>query len=76
MSDVIDDANDRAERWLTAQIEEHQYQMSATAAFNAGLCRNCDEKLDDGRAYCDSECASDFEKRQRANQRNGFRVVP
>jgi hypothetical protein len=71
MSDIIDDANDRAERWLTAQIEEHQYQMSATAAFNAGLCRNCDEKLDDGRAYCDSECASDFEKRQRAHRRNG-----
>lgn len=71
MSDIIDDANDRAEKWLTAHIEEHVYQMSVAAVFNSGHCRNCDETLDDGRAYCDMECALDFEKRQHANRRNG-----
>ena len=72
MSDVIDDANERAEKWLTAHIEEHVYQMSVAAVFNSGRCRNCDEALDDGQAYCDSECASDFEKRQHSIRRNGI----
>lgn len=76
MSDIIDDANDCAEKWLAAHIEEHQYQTNlASIVFGYGRCRNCDKALDDGRSYCDRDCAADFEKRQRASKRNGFRAV-
>lgn len=71
MTDIIDDANERAAKWLNAQIEEHQWQMGhAVSAFEVGRCRNCDDKLDDGRNYCDSECAADFEARQKSERRN------
>lgn len=72
MTDIIDDANDRAARWLDAQIQEHQYQMGhAVSAFEVGLCRNCEEKLDDGRNYCDKTCRNDHQKRMADEARNG-----
>lgn len=41
MTGIIDDANERAAKWLNAQIEEHQYQMGhAVSAFEVGRCRN------------------------------------
>lgn len=70
MTDIIDDANERADKWLAAQIEEHQYQLShAVSAFEIGRCRNCDEKLDDGRNYCDENCRDDHWKRICADMR-------
>ncbi len=71
-SDPIDAASDYTDRWLEAQISEHQYQLAhAVSAYPVGECRNCSTRLDDGRAYCDAECARDFEDRQRADRRNG-----
>lgn len=72
MSDIIDDANDRAEKWLNAQIEEHQYQMANAAPDpNAGRCRNCHTKTDDGRNYCDEHCRDDHWKQICADRRRG-----
>lgn len=72
MTDIIDDANERAAKWLNAQIEEHQYQMGhAVSAFEVGRCRNCDDKLDDGRNYCDETCRDDHWKRIKADMRRG-----
>lgn len=72
MSDIIDDANDRAEKWLNAQIEEHQYQMANAAPDpNAGRCRNCHTKTDDGRNYCDEHCRDDHWKQVCADRRRG-----
>ena len=72
MTDIIDDANERAEKWLNAQIEEHQYQLEhAVSAFEAGRCRNCDDKLDDGRNYCDETCRDDHWERIKAEKRRG-----
>ncbi len=72
MADVIDDANDRAEKWLEAHIAEFQYQLNhAVSAFEVGRCRNCEAKTDDSRAFCDQECRQDFDDRQRAEKRRG-----
>ena len=71
MADEADIANDYQQKWLEAQLSEHQYQLNhAVSAFELGRCRNCEEKLDDSRVSCDADCASDFESRQRANKRN------
>ena len=72
MADFADIGSDYTERWLEAQIEEHQYQLNhAVSAFELGRCRNCNEKLDDGRAFCDASCRQDFEDRLAADRRNG-----
>ncbi len=72
MTDIIDDANDRAAKWLNAQIEEHQWQLEhAVSAFESGRCRNCDDKLDDGRNYCGEECRNDHWERIKAEKRRG-----
>ena len=71
MADFADIGSDYTERWLEAQIEEHQYHLNhAVSAFELGRCRNCEEKTDDSRAFCDADCAADFESRQRASKRN------
>ena len=71
MADFADIGSDYTERWLKAQIEEYQYQLNhAVSAFELGRCRNCEEKTDDSRAFCDADCAADFESRQRASKRN------
>ena len=71
LSDPNDMASAHEQRWLEAQIEEHQYQLNhAVSAFELGRCRNCEEKLDDSRVFCDADCASDFESRQRSDKRN------
>ena len=72
MTDIIDDANERAAKWLDAQISEHQWQLEhAVSAFEAGRCRNCDDKLDDGRNYCDEFCRDDHWKRINDEKRRG-----
>lgn len=71
MADFADIGSDYTECWLEAQIEEHQYQLNhAVSAFELGRCRNCEEKTDDSRAFCDADCAADFESRQRSSKRN------
>jgi hypothetical protein len=72
MPDFADIGSDYTERWLEAQISEHQYQLNhAVNAFEIGRCRNCDDKTDDGRTFCDLECRKDFEDRQKAIKRRG-----
>lgn len=71
MADFADIGSDYTERWLEAQLSEHQYQLNQVGnSFEMGRCRNCEEKLDDSRAFCDADCAADFESRQRADKRN------
>lgn len=64
MADEIDRANDRAQAWLDGLLDESRYQAAnAPAVFAAGLCRNCETPLDDGRSYCDAACRDDHQKR-------------
>ncbi len=37
---------------------------------DTGRCRNCAERLDDGRAFCDADCATDFDIRTKSDKRN------
>lgn len=72
MSDEIDIANERRDVELAARIAEFKYQMGhAVSAFEVGRCRNCDDKLDDGRNYCDETCRDDHWKRIKADMRRG-----
>lgn len=69
--DEADRGNDYMEKWLNSQITKHQNQLNQMGAFEIGRCRNCDERIDDGRAFCDLACREDFDDRMRANKRNG-----
>lgn len=70
--DEADYGNERAAAMLEATLQEHQYALShAVSAYPIGECRNCSTKLDDGRAFCDPECAKDFEYRQKMNKHRG-----
>ena len=72
MADFADVASEYEQKWLQAQIDEHAYQLRREAvALTMGECRNCQAKLDDGRAYCDKDCATDFNDRQRMSKRMG-----
>jgi hypothetical protein len=72
MADFADIGSDYTERWLEAQLSEHAYQLNhATSAFEIGRCRNCEEKLDDGRNYCDEACRNDHQLRIASDKRNG-----
>ena len=72
MGDIADIANDRRDTELENLIAEHIYQLGhAVSAYEVGRCRNCGDKTDDSRAFCDLDCSRDFEDRQRADRRNG-----
>ena len=71
MADFADIGSDYTERWIEGVLDEHRHQQSIAETFEAGRCRNCAEKLDDGRAFCDADCAKDFSDRQRMSKRNG-----
>ena len=72
MADECDIANDRAQAELENRIAEFQWQLGhAVSAYEPGRCRNCSDKIDDGRAFCTPECRDDFAYRQKADKRNG-----
>ena len=72
MSDEIDIANERRDQELANRIANFQYQLEhAVSTFEAGRCRNCDDKLDDGRNYCDETCRDDHLERIKAEKRRG-----
>lgn len=61
MSDQIDLANDHAE--MFNDIATKQRKPEGPVA--TGWCLNCDEKLGQGRRFCDADCRDDYEKRAR-----------
>jgi len=65
MADECDIANDRRDAELDYLINEHRYQLERAQAFEMGRCRNCAERLDDGRAYCDQFCRDDHSNRMK-----------
>lgn len=70
--DEVDYANELADRFLQARLQEHANRLShAVSAYPVGECRNCATKLDDGRPFCDSDCMQDWNLRFKANKRNG-----
>ena len=68
MSDIIDLANDNAERNLSAAIEACRRAPSRPAR---GTCWFCEEPLSAAQKFCDGDCASDHEREQAAIRRAG-----
>lgn len=72
MADECDIANDRAQAELENRIAEFRWQLGhAVSAFEIGRCRNCNDKTDDSRAYCTTECRDDHQARIRMEKRRG-----
>lgn len=72
MSDVIDDANSRAELELERAIAAARSKIVAPAsAFTE--CLNCGDPPREGSRYCCKECAEDHEHRQRRLRNQGLR---
>jgi len=70
--DECDIANDRAQAELENRIAEFRWQLGhAVSAFEIGRCRNCNDKTDDSRAYCTTECRDDHQARIRMEKRRG-----
>lgn len=67
MTDIIDDANDRAERELEMRIQAARgvvHQHSPTCLF-------CGEESQPGSSYCSKDCRDDHEKQKRQISRQG-----
>lgn len=70
MSDLIDQANDCAERdrELAIKVARSAPQLAAT-----GSCLYCDSPIEGERRFCDADCMADFERQQRIRSRQGAR---
>lgn len=71
MSDIIDDANNQAE--LALQMCLRTRRPSGPTA--TGFCLSCETPVGEGMRWCDANCRDDFERAERAGQRNGRRDV-
>ena len=71
-ADPIDAGCAAAEMWIADKIAEQRRQMEVPAqAFEMGRCRNCLDKTDDSRNYCNDECRNDHQARIASDKRNG-----
>ena len=68
MSDEADIADENIELDRMAATEACRRQPSVPAK---GSCWFCDEPLPPMQKFCDSDCASDFEREQAALMRSG-----
>lgn len=62
MSDIIDDANDRAERDLELHLKAAR---GVVVQPHSDECLNCGDPSQPGSSYCCKECLQDDEKRKR-----------
>lgn len=66
MSDIIDDANDKAARDLKLCIEVARKPKPLPPP--TGLCFNCGETIDTATRWCDDDCRDDWQFRNRRGQ--------
>lgn len=64
---VSDQASDN-EAFFTDIAIQNSMKAVPMVPKTTGYCANCDEKLDPGHKFCDSDCRDDWDKRQ---QRRG-----
>lgn len=67
MSDIIDDANERAERELAMRIQAAR----GVVHDHSPVCLNCGDPSQLGSSYCCKECRDDDEARKRQMRRQG-----
>ena len=73
MSDEADLGNEAMERWLEAQISEHQYQLSQAGndwPYGLGRCKNCGGVTEPSVPFCSADCREDFDHRLRMDRMN------
>lgn len=72
MSDLIDDANDRAERDLQLSIERQRRATAATVLTPSDECANdCGTAPRERSPFCSRECRDDHAAREAQLKRNG-----
>ncbi len=64
MSDIIDDANDRAARDLALALAAARRPVRPEPT-PCGACYNCDASVPPGACFCDADCRDDYELRRR-----------
>lgn len=69
MSDIIDQANDRAAMDLALALQKHQRHDPPLPY--TGHCYNCGVPLPASMRYCDKMCCDDYEKRKRMERIRG-----
>lgn len=66
-----------ADQLEAAQEYEQRFNEAALEAARAacppplapvGACHNCDEPLEQGRAFCDADCRDDYDARKRSRE--------
>ena len=60
MTDIIDQANERAEQFTLHAITNAHKFPSLPAV---GACHNCNEHIAAGHLFCDADCRDDWQSR-------------
>jgi hypothetical protein len=66
MSDEADLADAQEQAYLAAALARRQATIPAV-----GQCYSCAERVAEGRRFCDSDCATDWERIEAARRRGG-----
>ena len=62
MSDIIDEANNQAQKVLDRQIALSRGEALNVFPNTSGVCWECNAPIHDGRRWCNKECAERAEK--------------
>lgn len=71
-SDILDYAAELAQREVEARLEAHRDRAKESKIEPKGSCYNCDEPLDQGHLFCDSDCRDDYQHIQERRKVNGL----
>lgn len=67
MADIIDEANDRAQRFLEKALANVPKPKKLVGI---GLCLNCGEAINDERRFCDVACRDEYDHVNRRRDAN------
>lgn len=68
MSDIVDNANDSAERDLQLAIRAARCSNGLEIPDATGLCFNCGEDVSPVQRWCDDDCRDDWQTRRRVGR--------
>lgn len=68
MPDIIDDANNTADLFLSAALQNQKHGASKETS-GIGVCLNCGADVEGDRRWCDHECRDQWQADQVRKQR-------
>lgn len=71
MPDDIDRAQEREASIREGHLADHAHRARGRELLPAGACHFCNEPVQPGRLFCDSECGWAWEELKAARKRNG-----